>query len=453
MVTFDDDAKAEANYLSAKIRKDRARMDLLDRYFDGEQRLSHIGLALPDEVAHDFNVVVNVPCMAVEEPERRQELRGFQRSGASVIDDSLREVWDANNLAAQSSLCHVDEKVYGHSFVAVSANPESTDLPLITVESPRAMAVHVDARGTTRSAMREYRDPVTRQRFATLYLPDTTFWLAMGGSGWEVADRDDHHLGRVPVVMFLNRPRAGRFHGRSEMASVMPLTDAVARLVTNMLVDADTLALPHRWASGVNMDDFVDKDGKQIPKWEAYMTALRVTENPDAKFGSFDAADLANFTRAVDSMLTWCAAVLGLPTRFMGQETTNPASEGAINADEVRLIRNVERMNVRDGASWSWVMDIVERFRTGEWPAPNAIRTVWQNPATPTRAQMADAASKLYGARIISREGVWDEMGWDEPRKDRERAYIRAEAEDAQDPVMSAFMAELSGSTPSGSLD
>ncbi|MES8850834.1 hypothetical protein U6Q94_12205, partial [Cutibacterium acnes] len=161
------------------------------------------------------------------------------------------------------------------------------------------------------------------------------------------------------------------------------------------------------------------------------MTILKVTSNKDAKFGSWDAAQLSNFTDAVNAMLRWCGGMLGLPTRYLGQDTVNPASEGAIRADEARLIRNVERMNVYDGDSWAWVMGLRERLRTGEWLPGNEIRALWHDPATPTYSQRADALTKMAGGvPILSREGVWDELGWDEGRKQRERAYFREQDAD-----------------------
>ena len=111
----------------------------------------------------------------------------------------------------------------------------------------------------------------------------------------------------------------------------------------------------------------------------------------------------------------------------MGQEAVNPASEGAIKADESRLVKNVEIKNRFDGDSWSWVMGLWERFRTGSWPQANTIRALWFDPSTPTESQIADKVLKLKAAGVLSREGSWDELGWDEARKSRERAYFEAE--------------------------
>ena len=60
----------------------------------------------------------------------------------------------------------------------------------------------------------------------------------------------------------------------------------------------------------------------------------------------------------------------------------------------------------------------------------------WQDPATPTVAQREDALSKRRAAGVLSREGYWDELGWSEARKAKERAYF--EAEQISDPIVAA---------------
>ena len=422
-------------------------MERLERYYGGRQRLEHIGWIAPEELLRQFQTVVNVPRVAVDEPVRRQQLKAFQRSGESGADPVLREAWEANNLDSQAPLCHKDARIFGRTFVTVGSNWDDPAHPLIQVENPREFSVIVDRRRRISAALRLWRDEVEHVRRATLYQGDRTLWLVNGGDGWQVEDVDDHRLGAVPVVMFLNKARAGRWRGTSEMTDVIGLTDGIARLVTNMMVGAESHSLTDKWAVGLRKEDFVDRNGDPIPLWETYASVIKATSNPDAKFGQFQASDMKNFHDSVRAMLSWCAGTLGLPLRYMGIEAVNPASEGAIVADESRLIQNVELMNAGDGDSWAWVGALYERFRTGDWLPANALRVVWENPATPTRAQIADAAVKLYSAGILSREGVWDEMGWDEARKDRERGYIAAEA---ADPLIEGLMREVRGAGARG---
>lgn len=439
------DEKSIVQRLNAKLRLEQPKLETLSKYYEAEQKLRHLGIALPPELRM-LETVINVPRMACDEPSRRQKLRAFYRIGNSTEEDpALREAIEYNNLASESALTSKETRVFGRALVMVGTNDDDAEHPLITTEDPRQISFHVDPRRRRiDEAFRSYRDEDRKVSLGTLYVPNSTTHLQRTQRGWEVTDRDDHGLGVVPIVAFLNRRRSGNWLGTSEMADVIGLTDAIARMITNMGVAGETHAVPARWAAGVSKGDFVDEHGKMLPVWDAYFTAIRATENKDAKFGQWSASDLKNFHDSINNMLAWCASVLGLPTRYAGQQSVNPAAEGAIRADESRLVQNVEWMNTFDGDSWAWVMGLEERFRTGEWGARNSIRTMWHDPGTPTVAQKTDALVKLRQVQGISIEGMWDELGWDEARKKQEKSRLIAEAED---PTLSALMDKLSASS------
>lgn len=407
--------------------------DLNDKYYEGSQRLEHIGLAVPPELRR-FETVLNWNRVTVDSVEQRLRLKEFVLPGDVTASAILREHWDANNLDSESGLLHKDALIYGRGFVCVGTNAEDREHPLITVESPRELTVRVDPR-TRRinAALRLYggteNDP--DPTLATLYEPNATVWLAKSAGKWSEYDRDNHNLGRVPIVMFLNRRRAGKWDGVSEMKDVIPLVDAAARSLTNMQVAAESIAIPKRWVVGMSKGDFVDGNGKPIPVWESYMGAIWANGNKDAKVGQFDGASLDNFWGTVNHLANDASSVTGLPTRYFGQTSVNPAAEGAIRADETRLIMNVEGKAASWGDGWAWVQGIAERIRTGAWPAANQIKTEWFDAGTPTFSQKADALSKLYAAGngVISREGVWDELQWSEARKAREREYFKNQSQ------------------------
>ena len=409
----------------------------LDRYYEGTQRLEHIGLAVPPELRR-FETVVNWNRVAVDSVADRLAVKSFILPGAETASAALREGWDANNLDSESVIHAQETLTLGRGFVTVGANEEDPDHPLISVESPREISVSINKRHRRiDAALRLYgADSFGQAQYATLYQPDYTQWLERGSNGkWVVTDRDDHNLGRVPIVMFLNRRRLGKWSGISEMADVIPLVDAAARSLTNLQIAGETHSVPQKYVISASKGDFVDGDGQPIPAWESYYSAIWATANKDAKMGQFAASDLKNFHDTVNHYANLVASVTGLPTRYLGQNSVNPAAEGAIRADESRLVLNTERKQANFGDGWGWVMGLYERFRTGDWVSGNRIKTEWHDAGTPTFAQKADALTKLYagGNGVLSREGVWDELGWSEARKDREREYFQTEA---QDPVL-----------------
>lgn len=413
----------------------------MDRYYEGRQRLDKLGIAVPPELSR-FEMVVNWPRVVVDTIEHRQDVKAILRPGSDRSDAGLLELWTANNLDSDLSLLNRDQMIFGRGFMCVGSNPEDKSTPLITVESPREITVNVDKR-TRRitAALRLYDVQDNVPRALTLYLPDYTLWAVFENGMWREVDRDQHNLGRVPVVMFLNRRRTGDWWGTSEMEDIIPLTDAAARTLTNLQVAAETHSVPQKWVLGMSKGDFVDQSGQPIPAWESYFGAIWANQKGpnEARVGQFTASDLKNFHETVNHYGQLASSVTGFPVKYFGQFTSNPAAEGAIRADEAQMVKTIERKNASTGSGLGWVMGIAERFRTGSWPDANRVAFEWHDPGTPTFSQRADALQKLAGGvPIISRQGAWDELGWSEPRKQREREYFEQESSDPYLGLLSA---------------
>ena len=113
---------------------------------------------------------------------------------------------------------------------------------------------------------------------------------------------------------------------------------------------------------------------------------------------------------------------------MMGQRSANPPAEGAIRADEARLVKQVERLNSVAGMAWSWALGIAERIRTHRWSADGQIQVQWHDPATPTVAQRADAIQKLSGGvPVLSIRGAMIELGFTQQRIDQELQWMQQE--------------------------
>lgn len=415
------------------------------RYYLGQQRVEQLGLAIPPSLRR-FLVIVNWPRVVADTIERRQNVRSLILPGEETADPELRAIWDANNLDADLSLFNLDRLIFGRAFMSVGTNEDDPSLPLIHVESPREMTARIDVRKRrTEAAARFYGEDENGvgPTDVTLYLPDATVWAEKGKDGqWNEVDRDPHKLGRVPVVLHLNRRRSGSWVGESELSDVIPLTDAAARALTNLQFAQESHGVPRMYMTGVAQGDFVDKDGQPIPKFEAYFNAVQLLRDANSKVGQLDAADLNNFETAVSLYGKQAATITGFPARYFGLHTTNPPAEGAIRADEAQLVESVERHNAAVGTTIGWAAALAKRFASGEWVTGNRIRVDWHDPATPTVAQRADALMKMRTVGVLSREGFWDELGWSEARKAKERAYFDAEA---VDPLIASILRPTPG--------
>lgn len=430
------DESAAVTRLEQKLMDATPKLRRLNAYYEGEQRLRQLGLAVPPSL-QQFLTVVNWPRMAVDGIEERLDVEGFRFPGVDEADDELWRIWQDNNLDEESQRAHLEALLYSRSYMCVGSSEDDPDTPLVTVESPFELIHETDARTRRVSAaLRLYDVRDGRATRGTLYLPDATVWLSWSGSAgrWVDVDRDDHRMGAVPVVPFINRGRASNRAGVSEMKDVIPLTDAAARALTNLQLAQETHSVPQRFVLGAAAGDFVDQNGQPLTKWEAYFSSVWTLANEQAKVGQLPSADLKNLTGTTEHYARLASGVSGLPPNYFGLAADDAASADAIRSREARLNKRCERVQVPFSGSHESVQRIVLRVRTGEWvPEARRLQTLWRDPATPTRAQQADAAVKLAQAGILPREGAWDELRFSPARQERLREQFRRQEE--LDPV------------------
>jgi hypothetical protein len=399
--------------LLEKIGAQLPRLDRLDRYYRGRQRLDAIGLALPPEMDR-LQTVINWPALAVDSLEERLDVEGFQLGGDVSADERLWDWWQANDLDEESSLAHLDAFVFGRTYVTVSRGESTDDPPVITVESTRSMAVEIDpaTRKISAAARVFERDETDQPSGAVLYLPGKNATWRRTNGVWRATSADRFALNEVAVVPLINRARLARRHGDTEMRDVMGLADAACRSLTNLQAAQELLAVPQRYVLGATQTDFVDQDGKPIPAWEAYIGRFLALGNQEAKIGQLPGADLRNFTEVINHYAKLVASVTGLPSHFLGMTTENPASADAIRSAEARLVKRAERRARAFGEGWERVMRLALRFVGDDDTAARRLETVWRDPSTPTYAAKADAVVKLYTAGLLPQEAAWEQMGF-----------------------------------------
>lgn len=430
--------------LTRRHTQQSADLAALDRYYEGQQPLSYMHPQLVAELGDQLRqVVINWPRLVVDSLEERLDVEGFRYAvpGSSAEDekadaataDELWRIWQANGMDEGSQQAHVDALVMRRSFLIVGSNPADPQTPLITVESPLQMEVDYEpSTRAVRAAMKRWAevDPVTgaiRDEMATIYLPNTTLHYAKTTpGGWEEKSRDEHKLGVVPVVPIVNRGRLLNPGGVSELADVIPLSDAACKTATDMMIGAEYHAMPRRYALGFDQEDFTDPDGNAVSAWAQLAGRIWATaknkKDDGVEVGQFPEAELANFHNTLNQLARMVASLSGLPPHFLGLATDNPPSADAIRSSEIRLVKRAERRQRAWGGSYEQAMRLVLRFKSGEWDLrARSLETQWRDPATPTAAQQADAVTKLVSAGIVPIEMAWDVLGFTAVQQERMR--------------------------------
>lgn len=436
--------------LSQALTNAQPKFDVADAYYDGAQRLEQMGLAIPEELMR-FTVIVNWCAIAVDAIHERLARKGFRFAGQESGDEELWQLWTGNQMQTMARLGDLDAMIFSRSYNCVGTNEANANRPLITVESPREMVTERDARtGRISAAVKIYDVVNGRATSATLYLPNATIWLDGRDGPWEEYDRDEHELGIVPVVPKFNRrrltiPPHRTLQGQSQMEPVIPMVDAAARNLTNAQVAQETHAVPQRGVLGATKGDFIGSDGKPLTTWEAYFGAVWALSNKDAKTFQFDASSMENFERMVNLYARLSSGVSGIPASYYGLAADDAASADAIRSREARTNKICELKADDFGGADAETLRIALRIRDGEWSdEANRIETLWYDPATPTKAQQADAVVKLVQAKVLPIEGAWEELGYGPEKIKRLREFRQAEM---SDPELARIARDLRGET------
>jgi hypothetical protein len=443
-VTYPPDDAGWLSFLGRLHDADLPKLRQLDAYYEGEQPLTYMHPDLLREVQDRIRpVIIFWPQLVVDSIEERLDPEGFRLPDEDAGDDDLWRVWQANDLDEEAQLGRVDALTMKRSYLCVGANEDDPSTPLVTVESPLETYAYVDPR-TRRVAAALRRtyvaDSLVRlpERFATLYLPDRTVWYDYTND-WVEVGRDEHGLGEVPVVPLVNRGRTADRRGRSELQSVIPLSDAACKLATDMMVAAEFVALPLRGLFGIGPGDLEDAKGNKLTALQAIMGRLLTIPDDDGtgKTFEFTSANLTNFHESINALAKLVASMAGLPPHALGFTTDNPASADAIRSAESRLVKRAERKQVAFGGSYERMMRLVRRFQDpGAERDPRLARleTIWRDASTPTIAQKADAAVKLYNlpTPIVPLRQTREDLGYSDAQIARmEQEDQKAAAEQA----------------------
>lgn len=461
------DPLALARSLDAELTARQAGYRLHDDYYRGAHRLLFASEKFASAFGDRFSAFADNWCdLVVDACEERLNVEGF-RLGADVEGDrEAWRIWQANQLDADSQIAHTEALVHGVAYVMVAPPDPGRDVARITVESPAQVVVrHEPGDRRRRAAALKRWVGEDGHAWATLYLPDRVFKLrserahrstkvelpkdptepgkrlaALVEQGleirgeWEFTDDDGgagyaNPLGVVPVVPLVNRPRlAGP--GVSEIAHVIPIQDAVNKLVADMLVASEFAAFRQRWVTGIELpNDPVT--GQPVLPFKAGADTMFGSENPETKFGEFGVSDLQTYVTGVEMLVQHVASQTRTPPHYFYLSGQFPSGE-SIKSAETGLVAKVRRKTRHFGEAWEEVIALALRA-TGspQAAAAAAAETIWGDPESRSESEHMDAVSKK-AALGVPWQQLMEDSGYSPAQIERMRGMRRQEALDGQ---------------------
>lgn len=358
--------------------------------------------------------------LVVSSVNERLHVEGIRAgaSGDSHTDAASWNVWQRNNLDADSELVHDCALTLRESFVVVGFDGTSA---VTSVESPFDVVAeaHPLDRRTLRAALKVWADDVTDNRHAVLFLPDSIHYATapklgsvFGHVEWtETADDFEsapagypNPLGRVPVVRFVNRPTITN-DGRAEFEDAIDVQDRINNVVLDRLVIAKLQTYRQRWVKGMPSED---EDGSplDLPFVPGVDMLWSVDADPsEVEFGEFSQVDLRPLLESARDDVTAFVTLTGLPPHYVAGDLVN-ASADALAAAEARLVAKVRSRMRAFGEAWEQVLDLAAAWEGRE--LPDDAELIWADPERKTDAQLADAAVKKQAAGVPWRQRMED---------------------------------------------
>jgi hypothetical protein len=217
-------------------------------------------MAIPPNMRR-FLVVANWPRVVVR-TSPAGSVRSLILPGEETADPQLRAIWDASNLSAHTKMFRRDKLIYGRGVHVGRRERADRNLPLVRVESPREIEALVDTRReemTAAAGSTAWTPTASARPNVTLYLPESTIWVAKGTDGPLVRGRPRQPQSRRrPDRHAPQRAHVGRVRGRVGTDRHHPADRLGLPVADEPAVRQEAHGIPRMYMTGVEQGDFVD---------------------------------------------------------------------------------------------------------------------------------------------------------------------------------------------------
>jgi hypothetical protein len=439
--------------LGRKLDNERSQIHLYDDYYEGKHPLAFASEKFLKAFGGLFEQFADNWCdLVVDALVERLKVQGFRYptdGGETAADQDAWNIWQANNLDAESQIGIREAVINGRSAAIVWADRSSDIGVEITFEHPSEVFVEMmpGSRRKRAAALKRWTDD-DGTVFANVYLPDAIYKYRSRGKGdalvglrssTEWVERETqgepwplpNPLKVVPVVPFYNRPRM-LLPGRSEIHRVIPVQNGVNKLVADMLVASEYAAFRQRWVTGID----IPRDpvtNQPIEEFRPAVDRMFKAKSQDTKFGEFTASELQNFVTGVEMLVQHIASQSRTPPHYFYLKGTFPSGESIKSAETGLVAKTLDRSIF---LSESCEETIGLAFLVLDDPRAKVTNaeTIWADPESRSEAEHVDAVIKRRAIGVPF-EQLWEDVGYTPQQIERMKEMRKLEA---ADPVLAA---------------
>jgi len=425
------------------LRINKRRYAITERYYRGEHNLAFATDKFQNAFGSLFREFAMNLCPAIcDAIKDKLKVTGFGveddggRSGGEgpaprTLNHEARRVWQNNRMGLRSGEIHKEALKNGDAYAVVWPNAQGEVVIYPNKAANITVVYDEESPGRILWAAKHWRTQNKRTRLNLFYadrieryisikeseaiLPEAKDFAPLGSqallpghperdetsprvshreasqAGKLRSEKDMSHIvrnpyGVVPVFHFANNSDIG-MPGQSELESAIPVQDGLNKSVLDMLVAMEFSAYRQRWAAGIEIE--YDGEGKAIAPFTAGIDHLWIAQNPNARFGDFEAANLDQFLKVKDSFRIDIASVTGTPLHYLMPHMNGFPSGESLRKGETRFIAKVRDRQEAFGQTWADLMAFalmldghgkgIRLLTAWEDPAPMSDREVLEN--------------------------------------------------------------------------
>jgi hypothetical protein len=384
-----------------------------NKFYEGNVTLSEVnlGIALPDGL-RNLEIGCEWGAKTVDVLASRSIFDGFVGSDGRRAE-TMERILSDNRLISEYTKSCKDELKYGCTFATLSAD-ENIGCR-IRFHSPVTAAALWDGESGRIDCGLSILDAVKDETMKFDFVPavirfdtvNSVIIFRKEGNGWTV-ERRPHKMGRPLMEPMIWNATPSKPFGRSRLKKpIRELIKGYVRTIANATIGLEFATSPQKYLLGVTDEQY---DAIISNKFKQYVgSILAATTNPetgnDPKFGQLQQGSIGPHVEMVRLLATQFSAATGLSVTDTGVvNDANPTSSDAILAQSQTLVLMAEQLNESNGDSLKMIammaQAIVRNVSLNDLTEEEmSVMAHFKNPAMPSVAMTADAATKIASAR------------------------------------------------------
>lgn len=440
MATVDEVRQNYLKWALAAVNDRIEQYETYQDYYNGDHELAFATDKWEDTFGTEFEEFSDNWCqIVVDSLVQRMEILGWESDNAEEAK-KIQTIWERNYGKLEADDVHTQAAIKGDAYLIVWADPENQDEAQFFFNDATEVSVFYDPTNPRRiaRAAKRYQD-LSGQAHMIVYLPDVTqFWVipkditpdqaaAMINGTLEMQDafamgyvkeKEDvpNPYKEVPVFHFKNRGR-GQSYGLSEIKVVIPVQNAVNKLLMDMMVGSEFGSFRQK----VMASNAQPKEG-----WKVGGDRVWATSDTQAKWGEFGQIDLEPIFKAVEVMVAHIAKITQTPMHYLRSSGDMPSGE-ALKTAESGLIQKTEDRHKHWGAVWGRAMQFALKIEGVSKP-DTSLYPKWKSAETRHELEQAQTA-QLKSILGVPLEQLWlEHFGYTQDQVDEFKAQNKAVA-------------------------